>query len=172
MNEGVSRGPNYDWKHEADHYRGECEGLRALLGRVEASAERLAEENTQLISALKKIEAFLEPTAIVPVINGREAAALATARSVLASLKTPPDLSLRPERWNVMKPIYIIQGTIDKTPRAWLELHDGCAASESEAIEALQELREHGHRFAGAWKITIEKVPTEQVGKWRPGDTT
>lgn len=42
------RGPEYDWKHEADHYRIECDKLRALLFKVEASGERDADERDQL----------------------------------------------------------------------------------------------------------------------------
>lgn len=36
----IERGPNYDWKHEAEHYRLECDKLRELLHKVEASGER------------------------------------------------------------------------------------------------------------------------------------
>jgi methyl-accepting chemotaxis protein len=39
MSETVERGPNYDWKHEAKHYRDECEKLRELLRKVEVSSD-------------------------------------------------------------------------------------------------------------------------------------
>lgn len=46
-----SRGPNYDWRHEAEHYRLECEKLRDLLGKVEASGDRYKWELDQLRAA-------------------------------------------------------------------------------------------------------------------------
>ena len=46
------RGPNYDWKHEAEHYRDECDKLRELLSKVEASGERDAWELEQLKRSL------------------------------------------------------------------------------------------------------------------------
>lgn len=41
MSDASTRGPNYDWKHEAEHYREECDKLRELLGKLDASGEAL-----------------------------------------------------------------------------------------------------------------------------------
>lgn len=38
----MERGPNYDWKHEAEHYSQECDRLRKLLGQIEAKWEHAA----------------------------------------------------------------------------------------------------------------------------------
>ena len=48
----ATRGPNYDWKHEARHYQDECEKLRDLLHRVERSGDKAAEERDEALNAL------------------------------------------------------------------------------------------------------------------------
>lgn len=42
MSKAVERGPNYDWKHEAQHYREECEKLRKIVHLLELTIERNA----------------------------------------------------------------------------------------------------------------------------------
>jgi hypothetical protein len=63
----VERGPNYDWKHEAEHYRAECDRLRSLLYKVEFQGERdaferdtLKEQNAALEAQNKKLREALE----------------------------------------------------------------------------------------------------------------
>lgn len=55
---GTARGPNYNWKHEADHYRAECEKLRELLGKVETSWEREAASLESRLAQLEKRSAW------------------------------------------------------------------------------------------------------------------
>ena len=42
------RGPNFDWKREAEHYQTECDKLRDLIRKVEVSADKFEAENAQL----------------------------------------------------------------------------------------------------------------------------
>ena len=66
MSESMERGPNYDWKHEAEHYRTECDKLRDLLCKVEAAGERdaLALEAAQRESAALKSKLSLAVEAL------------------------------------------------------------------------------------------------------------
>jgi hypothetical protein len=48
----VERGPNYDWKHEAEYYRQECDRLRELIYQMEISGDKIFEENYRLRKAL------------------------------------------------------------------------------------------------------------------------
>lgn len=50
--DGAERGPNYNWRHEAEHYQKECADLRELLYKLEASSERIDAENEKLRAAL------------------------------------------------------------------------------------------------------------------------
>lgn len=56
----ATRGPDYDWKHEAEHYQQECDRLRALLGKVEASSERIDHENVMLRRQRTELLAFVK----------------------------------------------------------------------------------------------------------------
>lgn len=56
MDESSQRGPNYDWKHEAEHYRAECEKLRSNCyceAYLEGSAEW--EESFYQAKSLEKV---------------------------------------------------------------------------------------------------------------------
>lgn len=57
----AERGPNYDWKHETDHYRLECDKLCTLLQKVEASGEWLSQENRELHKLLLITQQRLGP---------------------------------------------------------------------------------------------------------------
>lgn len=52
-NDAVQRGPNYNWEHEAKHYRDECDSLRELIQKSERSGDKLFEENYKLRAALQ-----------------------------------------------------------------------------------------------------------------------
>lgn len=58
------RGPSYDWKHEAEHYRAECDKLRDLLGKVETMGERDAHERDELVALLQSLNARVDPGTI------------------------------------------------------------------------------------------------------------
>jgi hypothetical protein len=94
--EAVSRGPNYDWQHEAAHYRVECDKLRDLLRQVERSGEetQLKLEQTQKVyeqkySEVLKLNAAAATNAL-DLINERNAlqAKLVTAHGLLREAET------------------------------------------------------------------------------------
>lgn len=51
----VERGPNYDWKHEAEHYRDESDKLREILHKVVASRDSYAAQVARLTDLLADI---------------------------------------------------------------------------------------------------------------------
>lgn len=54
----MERGPNYNWEHEAKHYRDECESLRQLLRKTEKVGDKLFSEKYALsrrLAALEKV---------------------------------------------------------------------------------------------------------------------
>lgn len=60
MNGPVERGPNYNWEHEAQHYKEEANDLRKLLRLVEQSGDKAFEENYQLKQRLSVLELLTE----------------------------------------------------------------------------------------------------------------
>lgn len=60
MSDAVGRGPNYNWEHEARHYREEADDLRKLLRLVERSGEKASLENAALRADLKWIAVYAE----------------------------------------------------------------------------------------------------------------
>lgn len=52
MTNGDMKAPSYDWKQEANHLRYELDKTRALLFKVENSADRLQTENDSLWDTL------------------------------------------------------------------------------------------------------------------------
>lgn len=47
-NQGYERGPNYNWQHEAEHYKEEANDLRKLLRLIEQSNDKYANEADSL----------------------------------------------------------------------------------------------------------------------------
>lgn len=68
MSEAAERGPNYNWEHEAKHYRDICDELRDLVRDMENSSDRLFIQNKAFIAALEHI-----------IDLGKEAHAVGTA---------------------------------------------------------------------------------------------
>jgi hypothetical protein len=57
MSDVATRGPNYDWKHEAEHYRDECDKIRALLHKIDSSADmRIYELERDLATAQARVK--------------------------------------------------------------------------------------------------------------------
>jgi hypothetical protein len=65
------------------------------------------------------------------------------------------------------KNIIVIQGDLDCPPLAHLKEHSGYCETVDDVLRDIADLRKYGHRFEGAWKVTIEKVEPRVVKTWR-----
>ena len=77
------RGPNFDWKREAEHYQAECDKLRDLIRKVEAeNAQLKAERAAEIVSNTRTI---MSGTAVMRE-NTALRSALEVAREALVGI--------------------------------------------------------------------------------------
>ena len=65
------------------------------------------------------------------------------------------------------KTVTLVCSDMDASPMGMLSAHDGYCETDKEVVEAMKELRDFGHRFAGMYRITVEKVPSPIVQRIR-----